>query len=102
MSKAIDDILAERQRQIEVKGWTPEHDDAHDAGDLAGAGAAYAINAACLLHPLAGDACLEPPPCWNFEPEAWKPNYGDNPRGDLVKAAALILAEIEKMDRAAQ
>lgn len=34
---------------------------------------------------------------WPWEEEAWRPK---NPRHDLVKAAALILAEIERLDRA--
>ena len=32
MSKATDDVLAERQRQIEAEGWTADHDDAHGIG----------------------------------------------------------------------
>jgi hypothetical protein len=36
-------IAAERQRQIEVEGWTPEHDAAHDGGELAIAAACYAV-----------------------------------------------------------
>jgi len=35
MTKAALDVLAERRRQIEAEGWTPEHDDEHDAGALA-------------------------------------------------------------------
>lgn len=37
MSKATDDVLAERRRQIEAEGWTDEHDDAHEVGELAAA-----------------------------------------------------------------
>lgn len=36
-------IAAERKRQIEVKGYTPEHDDAHDLGELGLAAALYAL-----------------------------------------------------------
>lgn len=39
MSRTLDgviaEIAAERKRQIEAEGWTPEHDDAHDKGELA-------------------------------------------------------------------
>ncbi|MFW6155839.1 MAG: hypothetical protein ACOC7J_00855 [Armatimonadota bacterium] len=39
-------IAAERERQIREEGWTPEHDDEHDAGELADAAASYTIAAA--------------------------------------------------------
>lgn len=38
-------IAAERRRQIEQEGWTPEHDDQHSGGELATAGAVYATPA---------------------------------------------------------
>ena len=31
-SKALADIIAERIRQVEAEGWTPEHDDKHERG----------------------------------------------------------------------
>lgn len=31
---AVRDVVAERQRQVEQEGWSPEHDDAHDDGEL--------------------------------------------------------------------
>ena len=34
---------------------------------------------------------------WPWEPEAWKPTY---PVRDLVKAGALIAAEIDRLERA--
>src|SRR6185369_13587313 len=38
MTQAARDVLAERQRQIEKEGWTPEHDDQlHGLGELAAA-----------------------------------------------------------------
>lgn len=93
MSKATDDVLAERQRQIEAEGWTEEHDDAHEVGDLAAAGASYAGSAWLWLR------CGEPDPAptlWPWAAEWWKPK---NPRRDLVRAAALLIAEIERLDR---
>ena len=99
MSKAIEDVIAERQRQIKVEGWTAEHDDEHDPGELAAAGAAYAINAADQLHPQSqGDGGNEPPSCWPWGRKWWKPKTA---RRDLIRAAALAIAEVEKMDRAA-
>lgn len=40
---AIDEIAAERRRQIAVEGWTPEHDDGHADGEIAEAAACYCI-----------------------------------------------------------
>lgn len=100
--QSVVDVLAERQRQIEREGWTPEHDDAHDAGDMATAATCYVLNAACVLstldgtefNPFAGGGGL----AWPWDEKWWKPT---TPRRDLVKAAALILAEIDRLDRAA-
>jgi glucose/arabinose dehydrogenase len=36
-------IAAERQRQVSQEGWTPEHDDTHTDGSLAGAAACLAV-----------------------------------------------------------
>ena len=44
--KAIEDITAERKRQIEVEGWSSEHDDVHTGGEMALAAAAYAAHSA--------------------------------------------------------
>jgi hypothetical protein len=82
-------VLAERRRQKEVEGWTDEHDDReHAPGELAEAGACYALRAA-TTSPY-------PPDAWPWSREWWKPTGF---RRDLVKAAALILAEGEKFDR---
>lgn len=111
---AARDVLAERQRQITAEGWTPDHDAEHDGGELAAAGAAYALHAADHLHPYSqGDGGDEAPDCWPWhnevagrgegpvrtEPAWWKPGA---PRRNLIKAGALILAEIERLDRAEQ
>lgn len=87
------DVLAERQRQINAEGWTPEHDDMHKGGQLAVAAACYTLAA----HRLTSQGSI--PPLWPWAPSFWKPAYG---RRDLVKAGALILAEIERIDRAAE
>lgn len=99
---AILDVIAERQRQQSVEGWTPEHDDLHDSGELAGAAACYAhyTNARGWVFPTnPGDyQSADEPDNWPWDRSWWKPT---NPRRDLVKAGALILAEIERIDRAA-
>lgn len=43
-------MLAERQRQIKAKGFTPEHDDLHTQGQLAWAAAAYAVAADSAIY----------------------------------------------------
>lgn len=93
MSKAADDVLAERARQMSVEGWTAEHDDTHDAGEMACAAACYAINSAA---PLVGSIATAR--YWPWDMRWWKPK---DRRADLVRAGALILAEIERLDRAA-
>lgn len=90
---AARDVLAERQRQIEAEGWTPEHDDHHDAGQMAGAALCY------LAEDIPHWARQQAHGCyWLWDAEWWKP--ADH-RRNLVKAGALILAEIERLDRAA-
>ncbi len=85
------DVIAERHRQVSAEGWTPEHDDDHDQGELAAAAATYALVAAeCHVAPHWNT--------WPWQTMWWKPT---TPRRDLVKAGALILAEIERLDRVA-
>jgi hypothetical protein len=88
-SPAARDVLAERRRQVEAEGWTAAHDDAHGFGVMARAAACYA------LHDRVNVNGWE---AWPWAAEWWKPDFG---RGDFVKAGALILAEIERIDRAA-
>jgi hypothetical protein len=101
-TKAAMDVLVERQRQIEAEGWTPEHDDHHHNGELAAAAACYASPHRAFkavqgvgrgYAPLTTYRDL-----WPWRDEWWKPKER---RRDLVRAAALTLAEIERLDRAA-
>lgn len=87
-------IVAERRRQVEAEGWTAAHDDEHAAGELAVAAACYAIPASrrdCGSH-------IDYPALWPWDPSWWKP--GDRVR-ELVKAGALVAAEIDRLQRAA-
>ncbi len=95
--EAACDVLIERLRQIAREGWTPVHDDKYELGQLARAAAAYAAHAGqpeCARATFAD----EPPALWPWDGEWWKPK---DPRADLVRAGALILAEIERLDRKA-
>lgn len=95
-SQAAADILAERRRQIGQEQWCPEHDDKYTRGELACAAASYATSA--HWQAIGYDTC-NPPPRWPWSEAYWKPTSA---RRDLVKAGALILAEIERLDRMAR
>lgn len=100
LSQAARDVLAERERQISQEGWTPEHDDAHAVGELASAAACYAIPKDTLMQRamIAHTTKMIVDWLWPWDVAWWKPG---SRRRDLVKAGALILAEIERLDRAA-
>ena len=89
------DVQAERRRQVEAEGWTPEHDDAHSHGQMARAAACYALAGSSA--PNDGTAALLVSLAWPWDEQWWKPSTA---RRDLVKACALALAEIERLDRA--
>ncbi|EQB8423261.1 TPA: hypothetical protein ACKP9X_002088 [Pseudomonas aeruginosa] len=90
------DVQAERRRQITAEGWTPGHDDEHDNGQMARAAACYALAGSSA--PNDGTAALLVSLAWPWDEQWWKPSSA---RRDLVKACALALAEIERLDRAA-
>lgn len=103
MSKALEDIAAERLRQSLHYGFHEAHDDAHRKGELGSAAINYAA-AAVMAIKLGGKAFDGTPPflgwlgiAWPWEVSWWKPG---KVRRMLVKAAALIVAEIERIDRA--
>ena len=83
-------IAAERQRQIAVKGYTPEHDDAHEGAELLAAAAWYLDNGSEY------DFGLGLPP-WPWGPDVWKAS--DDRVQQLTKAGALIAAEIDRIRR---
>lgn len=85
-SQAADDVIAERQRQIEKEGWSAEHDYEHFNGDLSRAAACYALH---------NSGSAPPRDLWPWDMEWWKPK---DRRRNLVRAAALLLAEIERLD----
>jgi hypothetical protein len=79
-SQGVELIKAERQRQVKVEGWTPEHDAKHTEGELATAAACYALG--------------ELDNTWPWEAHWWKPK---DRISNLVRAGALIAAEIDRL-----
>lgn len=110
LSQAAVDVLAERRRQVEVEGWTAKHDEHHHRGQLAKAAAAYAYfgsltetqrkigsDQTSVFHSIVQQLF----PAWGtsyggWDWQWWKPK---SRRQDLVRAAALIIADIERLDR---
>jgi hypothetical protein len=90
LSPFMQAVIAERYRQIEQEGWDHQHDDSnHRDGSLAWAGGLYA------MHSYRGPRSSAPKE-WSWDRKWWKPS---DFRRNLVKAAALILAEGERFDR---
>ena len=87
LSLAATDVLEERQRQLSVKGFGTEQDDTYTACELAAAAISY----------------IEPLEAENYWPADWHDDSfrPSDYRRNLVKASALLLAEIERVDRAA-
>ena len=109
MIDVIEEIRTERDRQINSEGWTCEHDDKHDKGELPSAAACYAwfagvsnITREVALSMPASRQCDEAVilnRLWPWENRWWKPR---DRRRDLIRAAALIVAEIDRIDRQAE
>jgi len=91
-------IAAERARQTSQEGWTPEHDDEHAKSELVDAAGCYAEAAIVLQNGMSIDVVLETPELWPWAFEWWKPSA--DPVRNLVKAGALIAAEIDRIQRA--
>lgn len=88
--QAVTEITAERARQVESEGFTALKDDQYVRGELVWAAVSYAG--------YAGDPRDRYTPAeWPWASRWWKP---ETPRRALVKAAALIVAEVERIDRA--
>jgi hypothetical protein len=88
LNRAARDVIGERQRQVSIEGYSLYRDDGYINGEMADAAAAYAT--------LAGKP-KSMTTDWPWGAETFKPSA--DRRRDLVKAAALLLAEIERLDR---
>lgn len=97
----IELIAKERERQIKEEGWTPEHDNKHIDQEIARAASCYAMPDGYRdMHETLDWKGREVrdnyPDMWPWEPEYWKPTP-DNRIRELVKAGALIVAEIDRL-----
>ena len=97
---AARDVLAERRRQIKVKGRLPEHDDECRCDEIAAYATFYVMPPAARDWP-ADETSYGATWGTAIVPADWTPPKSGDRRRELVKAGALILAEIERLDRAA-
>ncbi len=93
-------IALERERQMKVEGWTPAHDDKHTDNELAKAAESYLVTV--TTPDEEGDENGKPRAAWDWpwDKNWWKPSK--DPVRNLVKAGALIAAEIDRLQRAAK
>lgn len=98
ISGVVQEIAAERQRQIYDECFTHEMDDCYVGGELAAAASAYAYRARCETANRIDHLSLS-----HLWPNDWQKHWWKTatPRRMLVKAAAMLVAEIERIDRAA-
>ncbi|MGN6206039.1 hypothetical protein [Humibacter sp.] len=94
MTDGVSLIAAERERQISAEGWTPGHDDEHAREQMARAAACYALPPEYRDVGRSDGTPFE----WPWERKWWKPTPDDRVR-ELVKAGALIAAEIDRLQR---
>lgn len=86
LSQAVRDVLAERERQ-RAKGYTADHDKDHTPAELGRAAASYA-------DPRIARFTVDGYFVWPFG-DGFKPR---GTRENLVRAAALALAAVERYD----
>jgi len=97
MRSGIELIAEERKRQIEVEGWTKEHDAIHEDESMSYSAACYAIpqNGRNIYAGQGGISNIIRV-LWPWEIKWWKPTPNDRIR-ELQKAGALIAAEIDRI-----
>jgi hypothetical protein len=103
--RAADDVISERRAQILRDGYHHTHDDGLVAGELAKMAACWAASSVALGSIYTGHQpeqyLLTFHRLWDYQ---WGADPGQSLRAErrkkLVVAGALILAEIERLDRA--
>lgn len=101
-------IAKERARQITDEGWSREHDEQYSNNELVYAAMSYLkpvkeyvkkslrFDTGDIADPSFSDFEIETEKDWPFDPMWWKPSP-DNRVKELVKAGALIAAEIDRL-----
>jgi len=99
MKTGVDIIRDERERQINIEGWTEEHDDQHTDSSLAIAAATYATPE--IVRYKNGSTCdMSREGLWpEYWDESWFKPTPDDRIKELAKAGALIAAEIDRLQR---
>lgn len=97
LGAGIKAIASERERQLCIEGFSRDSDEQYREGELARAATAYVQLAAMDLQVGSRKhiASQEPPFFWPWAPAWWKPV---DARHDLVRAGALIAAQIDLID----
>ena len=93
ITKAAADVLAERSSHATREGWDSKGDDSYVRGELSVAAACYAAYGTDYANRCGGWIRS----VWPWAMHWFKPW---DRRRNLVKAGSLILAEIERLDRA--
>jgi len=107
LSVAFQDVIDERKRHVSEEGWTSQRVDLYEGGELARAASCYVLCAANGIkrrralqthQEFVAEYTRSPTNywCWPWMDDHWKP---ESPRRDLVRAAAFLIAEIERIDR---
>ena len=91
MTSGTDLIAAERKLQIHHHGYQPEQDLSYTRGQLLDAALSYCGAAINIGHPSA----LKPPKQWPWAASLFHPS--PSPVRNLVKAGALLAAEIDRL-----
>jgi len=84
----------ERQRQIEIEGYTPERDSHYSNDELFMAGCCYLASERTRAINKENYDPYIPPNGWPWSVESWKPSP-DNRIKELVKAGALFRADYD-------
>ena len=100
-------IAIERARQITDEGWSREHDLHYTNNELVHAAMSYlkpvketvkkTVQTGDLADPFFNTYTVETEKDWPFDPMWWKPTPDDRVK-ELVKAGALIAAEIDRLN----
>ena len=90
MSRAVCDVLKERRHQIMEHNFDAKHDDLYEKNELTFGALSYLFAVVYDYEPA------QVPVLWKWHKSWWKPR---SKRENLVRAIALAIAELERIDR---